>query len=124
VVFTNNKLYLLFEYLELDLKNFLEQIPNNDKLNPQLIKSFLHQILEGVAYCHSKRIIHRDLKPQNLLIDSDLNLKLADFGLARAFSIPIRPYTKEVRKSHVNISHTLVQSPRDTIRISRILYSY
>ncbi len=43
------------------------------------------------------RILHRDLKPQNLLIDRQLNqLKLADFGLARAFGIPVRAYTHEV----------------------------
>lgn len=46
---------------------------------------------------HAHRILHRDLKPQNLLINKDGNLKLADFGLARAFGIPLRTYTHEVR---------------------------
>jgi len=58
---------------------------------------FLYQILCGIAYCHSHRVLHRDLKPQNLLIDRSTNsLKLADFGLARAFGIPVRTFTHEV----------------------------
>ena len=51
---------------------------------------------QGVAYCHQHRVLHRDLKPQNLLISRGGELKLADFGLARAFGIPVRSYTHEV----------------------------
>ena len=53
-------------------------------------------MLSGVDACHRRGIMHRDLKPQNLLVDRHGNLKLADFGLARAFSLPIRRYTHEV----------------------------
>lgn len=99
VVCEENKLYLLFEHLEYDLKRYFDEV-GNENLNENVIKSFLYQILDGVAYCHANKVIHRDLKPQNLLLDTTGKLKIADFGLARAFSIPIRPYTKEVRKKY------------------------
>lgn len=53
-------------------------------------------MLQGVNFCHSHRVIHRDLKPQNLLINELGAIKLADFGLARAFGVPLRSYTHEV----------------------------
>ena len=96
VLMQENKLYLVFEFLSMDLKKYMESLPNNKLLEPQLVKSYLHQICQGIMYCHQRRTMHRDLKPQNLLIDKNGVIKLADFGLARAFGIPIRVYTHEV----------------------------
>merc|ERR1719240_160917 len=68
----------------------------NMRLTPMTIKNFAWQLVKGVEFLHSSRIIHRDLKPQNLLIDTRLRLKIADFGLARAFQTPVPKYTHEV----------------------------
>ncbi|CAA3025002.1 cell division control protein 2 homolog isoform X1 [Olea europaea var. sylvestris] len=93
---TEKRLYLVFEYLDLDLAKHMESSPEFSR-NPRLVKLFLYQILRGVAYCHSHRILHRDLKPQNLLIDLRTNtLKLADFGLGRALSIPLGTLTHQM----------------------------
>jgi cyclin-dependent kinase len=94
VVHAEKKLTLVFEYLDQDLKKYLDVCENGLEIN--IVKSFLYQLLTGVAYCHHHRVLHRDLKPQNLLINREGELKLADFGLARAFGIPVRSYTHEV----------------------------
>lgn len=56
----------------------------------------MYQLLTGIGNCHSKKILHRDIKPQNILIDKNYVIKLADFGLARAHGIPMKNYTHEV----------------------------
>lgn len=90
----DKKLYLIFEFLDYDLKKYLDAKGGPLPLN--LVKSYLYQITAALRYCHSKRILHRDLKPQNLLIDKNGIIKLADFGLARAFGVPIKTLTHEV----------------------------
>jgi serine/threonine protein kinase len=64
--------------------------------DPFTVKSFIFQLLQGVAYCHRNYIMHRDLKPQNLLVDDNAILKVADFGLARPFSPTLSKYSAEV----------------------------
>ncbi|OWY42794.1 cell division control protein 2 [Alternaria alternata] len=109
-----HKLYLVFEFLDLDLKKYMEALPVSQggrgkalpegsglagqalSMDDKMVKKFMMQLCQGVRYCHAHRVLHRDLKPQNLLIDKDCNLKLADFGLARAFGVPLRTYTHEV----------------------------
>ena len=90
VVHTEHKLFLVFEHLDQDLKQYMDRLCESMKLD--LVQSYLKQMLQGIAYCHSNRILHRDLKPQNLLINAKGVLKLADFGLARAFGVPVHAY--------------------------------
>lgn len=90
----SSSLYLVFEHLDLDLKKLLDKHKNG--LPPSLVKSYMWQLLQGLAYCHARRVLHRDLKLQNLLVDKKGKIKLADFGLARSIGLPIRTYTHEV----------------------------
>uniref|UniRef100_A0A671TW83 Cell division protein kinase 5 n=1 Tax=Sparus aurata TaxID=8175 RepID=A0A671TW83_SPAAU len=91
VLHSDKKLTLVFEYCDQDLKKYFD----NGIMNWPVI-SFMYQLLKGLAFCHSRNVLHRDLKPQNLLINRNGELKLADFGLARAFGIPVRCYSAEV----------------------------
>jgi serine/threonine protein kinase len=56
-------MYLVFEFMELDLKKKIDTLLSGQYFPPMLVKWFLYQLLSGVAACHSRRIIHRDLKP-------------------------------------------------------------
>ena len=95
VIHTETKLMLVFEYMDLDLKKFMDS--RQGKLERPVIQTFMHQLLQGIAYCHDNHILHRDLKPQNLLINvKRMELKLADFGLARAVGIPVNTFSNEV----------------------------
>ncbi|KAJ6452226.1 Pkinase-domain-containing protein [Mycena sanguinolenta] len=108
IMHVDQRLYLVFEYLDLDLKRYIEN-GNRDHapIAPHVVKKFTHHLTVGLRFCHAHRILHRDLKPQNLLVTRDPRgrvdehgngeiLKLADFGLARAFGLPMRTYTHEV----------------------------
>ncbi|XP_023234909.1 cyclin-dependent kinase 1-like [Centruroides sculpturatus] len=112
VLMQENRLYLVFEYLSMDLKKYLDSIPTGQYMDKMLVKSYLHQILQAIVYCHQRRILHRDLKPQNLLIDQKGMIKIADFGLARAFGIPVRVYTHEVVTLWYRSPEVLLGSPR------------
>lgn len=66
-------------------------------LNIKQIKYIFFQIIEGVDYLHENGILHRDIKPGNILINKDsLEVKIADFGLSRHFSLPFELYSKNV----------------------------
>ncbi|EKM76310.1 hypothetical protein AGABI1DRAFT_63359 [Agaricus bisporus var. burnettii JB137-S8] len=109
IVHVERKLYLVFEFLDVDLKRYIE---TSRPLKVNTVKKLCYQLNKGLLYCHSHRVLHRDLKPQNLLIDKDDNLKLADFGLSRAFGVPLRAYTHEVVTLWYRAPEVLLGSPQ------------
>jgi cyclin-dependent kinase len=94
-------LYLVFEYLSTDLKKYMDRNGKGpaNPLDPMLVKSIMYQLIKGVAHMHKLGVMHRDLKPQNMLVDDTTAhplVKVADLGLGRHFSIPIKAYTHEI----------------------------
>jgi len=96
VIHTETKLVLIFEYCDQDLKKYMDQHGDRGALDPATVRSFMYQLLKGTSFCHENRVLHRDLKPQNLLINRKGELKLGDFGLARAFGVPVNTFSNEV----------------------------
>ena len=85
----------LVSLLDQDLHQYVKRA-TKPQLPAKLVKSYTYQLLHALAFCHARRVVHRDLKPANLLVDKQGALKVADFSLARAFSVPLRKYTHEV----------------------------
>ena len=81
-----SRLYLVFEYVDKNLLEVIEQHPTGLPViltQPEKIKSYMHQLIQAISFCHSQNVIHRDIKPENLLISANGDLKLCDFGFAR-----------------------------------------
>lgn len=77
-----NEIYLFMEPMEADLHQIIR---SGQSLTSAHLQYFIYQILCGLKYIHSAGVIHRDLKPGNLLVNSNCQLKICDFGLSRGF---------------------------------------
>eukprot|EP00386_Alphamonas_edax_P005765 GDKI01018804.1.p1 GENE.GDKI01018804.1~~GDKI01018804.1.p1 ORF type:complete len:464 (-),score=87.14 GDKI01018804.1:99-1490(-) len=77
---TFTDIYVVSELMETDLASIIK---SPQPLSEEHVQFFLYQLLRGLKYTHSAGIIHRDLKPRNLLVNSNCDLKICDFGLAR-----------------------------------------
>ncbi|PWN29640.1 Pkinase-domain-containing protein, partial [Jaminaea rosea] len=81
--------YMVLPYMQHDLNGLLERLDSEDKpFTPAQIKLYMKQLLEGTLYLHQNKILHRDIKAANILISNDGSLRIADFGLARAYHDP------------------------------------
>lgn len=85
---------LVLEYLESDLEHVIKD--KSITLSTAHIKSWMQMMLLGLEHCHRCWILHRDMKPNNLLLASDGQLKISDFGMARAFGEPMGNMTSQV----------------------------
>ncbi|KAL5091385.1 hypothetical protein Trisim1_002993 [Trichoderma cf. simile WF8] len=75
-----SEIYLILEYIDQgDLFTFIN---TKGRLSEEVAVYFFRQMISAIAYCHSFNVCHRDLKPENILITADLQIKIADFGMA------------------------------------------
>uniref|UniRef100_A0A4W3HLI7 cyclin-dependent kinase n=1 Tax=Callorhinchus milii TaxID=7868 RepID=A0A4W3HLI7_CALMI len=89
-----DKIYIVMNYVEHDLKSLMETM--KQPFLPGEVKTLMIQLLRGVRHLHDNWILHRDLKTSNLLLSHSGILKIGDFGLAREYGSPLKPYTPVV----------------------------
>ncbi|KAM7410934.1 hypothetical protein PAMA_021075 [Pampus argenteus] len=89
-----DKIYIVMNYVEHDLKSLMETM--KQPFLPGEVKTLMIQLLQGVRHLHDNWILHRDLKTSNLLLSHKGILKIGDFGLAREYGSPLKPYTPVV----------------------------
>ncbi|KAF7436002.1 Protein kinase [Pleurotus ostreatus] len=83
VISTPTDIIIVLEFAGGELFNY---IVTHGRMPEQRARRFFQQIVSGVEYSHRLNIVHRDLKPENVLLDDDLNVKIADFGLSNEIS--------------------------------------
>lgn len=92
-----DKIFIVMDYVEHDFKTLMETMKSkNQSFLPGEVKCLTQQLLRAVAHLHDNWILHRDLKTSNLLLSHKGILKVGDFGLAREYGSPLKPYTSIV----------------------------
>ncbi|XP_055813353.1 cyclin-dependent kinase G-2-like [Solanum dulcamara] len=86
-----DSIFMVMEYMEHDLKALMETM--KQPFTQSEVKCLMLQLFHGVKYLHDNWVLHRDLKTSNLLLNNRGELKICDFGLARQYGSPLKPYT-------------------------------
>nr|XP_016444292.1 PREDICTED: cyclin-dependent kinase F-4-like [Nicotiana tabacum]XP_033514720.1 cyclin-dependent kinase F-4-like [Nicotiana tomentosiformis] len=104
----NDILYFVFEYMECNLYQLMNDRPNI--FSESQVRNWCFQIFQGLAYIHQRGYFHRDLKPENLLVSKDTTIKIADFGLVREINSHA-PYTDYVSTRWYRAPEVILRSP-------------
>eukprot|EP00899_Mesostigma_viride_P003332 jgi/Mesvir1/129/Mv07792-RA.2 len=89
-----DSIFMVMEFMDHDVKSLMGEM--SQRFSTSEVKCLMQQLLEGVAFLHEHWVLHRDLKTSNLLFNHKGELKICDFGLARQYGSPLKPYTHMV----------------------------
>lgn len=105
----------VFEYVEKNLLEVLEEQPQG--LEPELVRTYILQLVHAIHWCHSNNVVHRDIKPENLLVNAHTKtLKLCDFGFARILNSQAQELTDYVATRWYRAPELLLGSTNYTYR--------